>query len=222
MKYFVFLALTCFSLFAHSEWVVDTKNSHVGFASVKNKTIAENHRLSGLTGTVGSDGQALINIDLATVETLVPIRNERIREILFDVAKFPSAIIQTKLDMDEINIINKCDKLDVGRYEDKFLYCSAKNNVGINLIFDLIKKKLTLSKSTDSATFITSSRQHINIKDAYNKTGVALENITNNDINIEILSLELREALDSIDLILGKTTPDDIINNIFSHMCVGK
>ena len=65
-------------------------------------------------------------------------------------------------------------------------------------------------------------KEYQHIKDAYYKTGVALENITNNDINIEILSLELREALDSIDLILGKTTPDDIINNIFSHMCVGK
>ena len=106
MKYFVFVALTCFSLFSHSEWVVDTKNSHVGFASVKNKTIAENHRLSGLTGSVGSDGEALVSIDLATVETLVPIRNERIREILFDVANFPSATIQTKLDMDQINSIS--------------------------------------------------------------------------------------------------------------------
>ena len=106
MKYFVFVALTCFSLFAHSEWVVDTKNSHVGFASVKNKTIAENHRLSGLTGSVGSNGEALVSIDLATVETLVPIRNERIREILFDVANFPSATIQTKLDMDQINSIS--------------------------------------------------------------------------------------------------------------------
>ena len=106
MKHFVFLALTCFSLFAHSEWVVDTKNSHVGFASVKNKTIAENHRLSGLSGSVGSDGEALVSIDLATVETLVPIRNERIREILFDVANFPSATIKTKLDMDQINSIS--------------------------------------------------------------------------------------------------------------------
>jgi len=78
----------------------------VGFASVKNKTIAENHRLSGLTGSVGSDGEALVSIDLATVETLVPIRNERIREILFEVANFPSATIQTKLDMDQINSIS--------------------------------------------------------------------------------------------------------------------
>jgi tRNA modification GTPase len=126
------------------------------------------------------------------------------------------------LNKNEINIINKCDELREGRYKDKFLYCSAKNNVGIDLIFDIIKEKLTLSKSTDGTTFITSSRQHFNIEDAYHKIGVTLENIKNNNINIEILSLELREALDSIDLILGKTTPDDIINNIFSHMCVGK
>ena len=147
---------------------------------------------------------------------------------LFKVADLKLNIYDKKIDKDddinknEINIINKCDELSKGRYKDRFIYCSAKNNVGIDLIFNIIKKKLTLSKSTDSATFITSSRQHLNIKDAYHKTMVALENITNNNINIEILSLELREALDNIDLILGKTTPDDIINNIFSHMCVGK
>jgi small GTP-binding protein domain len=126
------------------------------------------------------------------------------------------------LNKNEINIINKCDELSEGQYKDEFIYCSARNNIGIDLIFDIIKEKLILSKSTDGATFITSSRQHLNIKDAYHKIGVALENIRNNNMSIEILSLELREALDSIDLILGKTTPDDIINNIFSHMCVGK
>ena len=106
MKYVVFIALTFLSVFAHSEWIVDTESSHVGFASVKNKTIAENHRLSGLTGSVSGDGAALVKIDLASVETLVPIRNERIREILFDVTNFPSATIQTKLDMGQINSIS--------------------------------------------------------------------------------------------------------------------
>ena len=161
--------------------------------------------------------------------------DNKVEKIGIDKAKKLSKIADLKLNIydkminkdgdlkkNEINIINKCDELSEGRYKDKLLYCSAKNNVGIDLIFDIIKEKLILSKSTDGATFITSSRQHLNIKDAYHKIGVALENITNNNISIEILSLELREALDSIDLILGKTTPDDIINNIFSHMCVGK
>ena len=161
--------------------------------------------------------------------------DNKVEKIGIDKAKKLSKIADLKLNIydkminkdgdlkkNEINIINKCDELSKGRYKDGFIYCSAKNNVGIDLIFDIIKEKLILSKSTDGATFITSSRQHLNIKDAYHKIGVALENITNNNISIEILSLELREALDSIDLILGKTTPDDIINNIFSHMCVGK
>ena len=161
--------------------------------------------------------------------------DNKVEKIGIDKAKKLSKIADLKLNIydkminkdgdlkkNEINIINKCDELSGGRYKDGFIYCSAKNNVGIGLIFDIIKEKLILSKSTDGATFITSSRQHLNIKDAYHKTGVALENITNNNMSIEILSLELREALDSIDLILGKTTPDDIINNIFSHMCVGK
>ena len=161
--------------------------------------------------------------------------DNKVEKIGIDKAKKLSKIADLKLNIydkminkdgdlkkNEINIINKCDELSEGRYKGGFIYCSAKNNVGIDLIFDIIKEKLILSKSTDGATFITSSRQHLNIKDAYRKIGVALENITNNNISIEILSLELREALDSIDLILGKTTPDDIINNIFSHMCVGK
>ena len=161
--------------------------------------------------------------------------DNKVEKIGIDKAKKLSKIADLKLNIydkminkvgdlkkNEINIINKYDELSEGRYKDGFIYCSAKNNVGIDLIFDIIKEKLILSKSTDGATFITSSRQHLNIKDAYHKIGVALENITNNNISIEILSLELREALDSIDLILGKTTPDDIINNIFSHMCVGK
>ena len=161
--------------------------------------------------------------------------DNKVEKIGIDKAKKLSKIADLKLNIydkminkdgdlkkNEISIINKCDELSEGRYKGGFIYCSAKNNVGIDLIFDIIKEKLILSKSTDGATFITSSRQHLNIKDAYHKIGVALENITNNNISIEILSLELREALDSIDLILGKTTPDDIINNIFSHMCVGK
>ena len=161
--------------------------------------------------------------------------DNKVEKIGIDKAKKLSKIADLKLNIydkminkdgdlkkNEINIINKCDELSEGRYKGGFIYCSAKNNVGIDLIFDIIKEKLILSESTDGTTFITSSRQHLNIKDAYHKIGVALENITNNNISIEILSLELREALDSIDLILGKTTPDDIINNIFSHMCVGK
>ncbi len=38
----------------------------------------------------------------------------------------------------------------------------------------------------------------------------------------EFLSVELREAIDAIGEILGITTPEDILNNIFSNFCIGK
>ena len=38
----------------------------------------------------------------------------------------------------------------------------------------------------------------------------------------EIVSLDIREGIKELDVLLGKTTPDDILNNIFSSFCVGK
>lgn len=38
----------------------------------------------------------------------------------------------------------------------------------------------------------------------------------------EYLAVELREALDAIGEILGITTPEDILNKIFSNFCIGK
>jgi tRNA modification GTPase len=44
----------------------------------------------------------------------------------------------------------------------------------------------------------------------------------NADVSFELISIEAREALENIGEILGKTTPDDILNNIFGQFCVGK
>jgi tRNA modification GTPase len=38
----------------------------------------------------------------------------------------------------------------------------------------------------------------------------------------EFLSVELRDALDAIGEIQGITTPEDILNRIFSNFCIGK
>ncbi|MBI5408575.1 MAG: tRNA uridine-5-carboxymethylaminomethyl(34) synthesis GTPase MnmE, partial [Nitrospirae bacterium] len=38
----------------------------------------------------------------------------------------------------------------------------------------------------------------------------------------EFLSVELRDALDSVGEIVGITTPDDVLNKIFSSFCIGK
>ncbi|MEL7217865.1 MAG: YceI family protein [Pseudomonadota bacterium] len=79
-------------------WTVDSDASRLSYVSVKSGEIAEANELTGLSGTVAPDGAAEISIDLATVSTGVEIRNERMRDIFFNVAEFPEATISAQVD----------------------------------------------------------------------------------------------------------------------------
>ncbi len=101
----VFVAPTFLSQQAAADWVVDASGSYVGFASVKNDVIAENHSFTRVSGTVTDAGKAVIQIELTSVETLIPIRNERMQSMLFDIVKFPVATVTSNLQMpDYVNM----------------------------------------------------------------------------------------------------------------------
>ena len=69
--------------------------------------LAEAHRFRTLTGKVSINGTAEISIDLASVDTLIPIRDERMREHLFQTVRFPQAIVSLKFDPVEVESITE-------------------------------------------------------------------------------------------------------------------
>lgn len=79
-------------------WTLDAADSRLSYVSIKAGEIAEANRFETLAGSVAADGTATLNIDLASVNTGVDIRNERMREIFFQVADNPTASITSKLD----------------------------------------------------------------------------------------------------------------------------
>jgi hypothetical protein len=83
---------------AGSTWTLDAATSRLGYVSIKAGEVAENNRFDRLSGTVAADGTASLDIDLASVNTGVDIRNERMREIFFEVAGNPKAVVTAKLD----------------------------------------------------------------------------------------------------------------------------
>jgi len=99
-----FLAVACSgapaepSPLAQGSWSVDASASSLSYVSVKAGDVAESNSFSGLTGSVSADGAASVEIDLSTVETKVDIRNERMRDIFFEVAQFPTAKVTAKVD----------------------------------------------------------------------------------------------------------------------------
>ena len=86
-------------------WVLDNEASHLSFVTVKAGDLAEAHRFRTLTGKVSINGTAEISIDLASVDTLIPIRDERMREHLFQTVRFPQAIVSLKFDPVEVESI---------------------------------------------------------------------------------------------------------------------
>lgn len=99
-----FAALVCTVAAAPvwADWTLDPARSHLAFISIKAKDVAEVHSFKEMTGTIAPDGQANVALMLDSVETLIPIRNERMREILFDTADYKEAVLTAKIDPERI------------------------------------------------------------------------------------------------------------------------
>jgi polyisoprenoid-binding protein YceI len=90
-----------------------TSASKVGYVSIKNNAIAEHNVFSGVTGSLSKKGQLKINIDLSTVETQVDIRNQRMRELFFEVTQYPQAVVTADLDVQELAQVDSGAPLEI-------------------------------------------------------------------------------------------------------------
>jgi polyisoprenoid-binding protein YceI len=91
------LFILFFSIQAKADWRLINKQSAVSFISTKNLHNSETHQFTQLSGTLNRQGHLAIEIDLASVETGIDIRNTRMREKLFLVDQFPTASLNAIL-----------------------------------------------------------------------------------------------------------------------------
>ena len=96
------LAAILFTGVAQAHWSLDNDASSLSFVTVKAEHVAEAHTFDSLSGTIGDDGGVEISIELASVNTMIPIRNERMQEMLFETNLFPDGIITGSIDLDAL------------------------------------------------------------------------------------------------------------------------
>lgn len=94
----VFLASMSISEGAIAELSLSKEHSQVNFISLKNEHIAESHSFDDFSGTLSEDGKLKIDINLISVNTIIPIRNERMQKMLFDVSSFALATFAADID----------------------------------------------------------------------------------------------------------------------------
>lgn len=89
------LAAAPFTAFAG--WTVVPERSELTYLSSKMtgnfSTVFENNRFTVFSGAVSAAGEVKLEVDLSSVNTGVAIRDERIKEFVFDVKNHPRATI---------------------------------------------------------------------------------------------------------------------------------
>ncbi|WP_236199333.1 YceI family protein [Pseudomonas pseudonitroreducens] len=96
---FAFLFAACFAASAQAAWYLDYESSRLTFVTTKNADIAEVNRFLVMHGKVEEQGQVELRIEMDSLSTGIPLRDERLREQLFDTEKHPDARVTAKLDL---------------------------------------------------------------------------------------------------------------------------
>lgn len=105
---FVFL-----SFFSHANWQLDNDKSQVNFVSVKKNTIGETHYFEKLHGKLNKQGKVKLVIDLASVNTAIPIRDERMKQYLFETETFAKATFKSQVDIKAIKALGKGEMMSM-------------------------------------------------------------------------------------------------------------
>ena len=138
------------------------------------------------------------------------------------------AIHENIKDENVIGIINKIDikeKIDLTPLSKvkNWIEISTKENIGIEEMEEKIYSFIIREdiEETSQKLIITNIRH----KTALEKTKDAINNIfetINTGLPMDLIAVDLKEALDSLSEVTGEISSEDLLDHIFKNFCVGK
>lgn len=142
----VMLFAMSFSPYLYADWTLVNEESALNYLSIKNLKVAELNTFKSLNGSINDSGTVSININLGSVETNIPIRNERMQTMFFEIGKFAEANISGSVNLD------RTTKLAVGEtYTD-----SIKLTLALKGHTKEVAGKAQITKLTDNRLLVTS------------------------------------------------------------------
>ena len=156
---------------------------------------------------------------------LFDINNSSESEILEDLSEFNRddlsiILVRNKIDLKNEStikvesILKKCDSkikevLEISAIQKKYVDVIKEKLLDIN---KLLKREQTI---------ITNLRHFDSLSNAESSL-VEIEKGIQNGLSGDLLSIDLRSAIESIGEITGQITNDEMLGNIFSNFCIGK
>lgn len=150
LKALLAILLSVYSFSSMAEWSLDNEQSSVSFVSVKKSTIAESHQFKKLSGSI-VDHNASVAIDLTSVDTGIPIRDERMAKYLFNTTQFAQAKISASFQPSLLN------NLKAGESREE----KISVNVELHGKQKMVNFLVQIYKSNDKQLIVTSKKPSI-------------------------------------------------------------
>ena len=99
------MALLGFAPSAFADWTLLNDQSSLHYVSIKSTDIAEINSFNKLSGTVTDQGVVSFDVHLASVDTGVAIRDERMQEMFFEVTQFAQASVSGDVDLARVTAL---------------------------------------------------------------------------------------------------------------------
>lgn len=128
------------------------------------------------------------------------------------------AILELIKNKNHLVIANKCDLID--KPVENAINISVETGEGIEDLKDKIKE-IVCNFSSEDTEFITNKRQQDCLTKCRESLTQALYAAKAGELQ-DLISIDLKSALLFLDEITGEVITDEILENIFSHFCIGK
>ena len=124
--------------------------------------------------------------------------------------------------------LNKCDlpralHLPAVFDDMEILLISAVSGEGVDQLKEAVRMTFLHDTVLDSREFVAISRARH--RDALTSADLALERFRSglaSGLELELLAIDLRDALSAVGAVTGESTSDDVLDLIFSSFCIGK
>lgn len=143
-------------------------------------------------------------------------------DLLINVVTNEDGVTKNEKTKNTVIVFNKIDLVAPSEKLADIIPISALLGDGIADLKNAIKNKLISKNTQGSDIVLTTRRQEIAITSCKNSLCASLKYLNKDAPELEIVAYELRDSINHIDALMGKTTVDDILNRVFSGFCVGK
>ena len=144
--------------------------------------------------------------------------NEKDKEILEIIKDKKAIIIINKIDLGK----NEIERDYLEKYNKPIIEISALNKQGIDELYNEISKIFDLNDVNLNDGITITNIRHLELIKNAKKYAIKAKDTIRNNMPIDIIAIDIKEIIESLNTITGENATEDIINEIFKKFCLGK